>query len=118
MQGDHCRPRWFAHSGRDMRALGSLGGKGRKAIDPERVHEGLRSYLKREVDPARVWEAIERALEGQNESARVSASKLLFDALYEPSAGTCPVCKEREANSGAGGSEADRPALPARGTPT
>jgi hypothetical protein len=65
-----------AHSGRDMRALGSLGGKGRKAIDPERVHEGLRSYLKREATPERVWEAIQRALEGQNESARVSASSI------------------------------------------
>jgi hypothetical protein len=82
-----------------MRALGSLGGKGRKAIDPERVHEGLRSYLKREASPERVWEAIQRALEGQNESARVSASKLLLDALYEPSTDACPVCTEREANA-------------------
>jgi hypothetical protein len=82
-----------------MRALGSLGGKGRKAIDPERVHEGLRSYLKREANPERVWEAIQRALEGENESARVSASKLLLDALYEPSSDTCPVCAEREVNA-------------------
>jgi hypothetical protein len=65
----------------------------------EDSHSFLRSYLKREVDPARVWEAIERALEGQNESARVSASKLLFDALYEPSSDTWPVCTEREANA-------------------
>jgi hypothetical protein len=101
MQGHHCRARWFVPRAlcRDMRALGSLGGKGRKAIDPERVHEGLRSYLKREADPSRVWDAIQRALEGQNESARVSASKLLLDALYEPSSDTCPVCAEREANA-------------------
>jgi hypothetical protein len=82
-----------------MKALGSLGGKGRKAIDPERVHEPLRGYLRREVDPARVYAAIEQALEGQNEAARVSASKLLLDALYEPSSDTCPVCAEREANT-------------------
>jgi hypothetical protein len=61
-----------AHSGKqDMRAIGSLGGKGRKAINPDRIHEGLRAYLKREANPERVWEAIQRALEGQNESARV-----------------------------------------------
>jgi hypothetical protein len=65
----------------------ALGGKGRKAIDPTRVHEGLRSYLKREADPSRVWEAIQRALDGSNESARVSASKLLLDNRRSSSGG-------------------------------
>jgi hypothetical protein len=79
----------------DMRALGSKGGRGRKAIDPERVHPGLREYLKREVHPERVWTALEMAMEGQNESARVGASKVLMDALAEPARG-CPECAARE----------------------
>jgi hypothetical protein len=78
-----------------MRAIGSRGGKGRKAIDSERVHEGLRSYLKREVSPAEVWDALKLAMTGANESARVQASRVLMDALAEP-AGGCPVCRERE----------------------
>jgi general stress protein YciG len=82
-----------------MRELGRKGGKGRKVIDPARVNEGLRSYLKREADPSRVWEAIQRALEGSNEAARVSASKLLLDALYEPAVDACPACAERETNA-------------------
>jgi hypothetical protein len=88
-----------AHSGRqDMKALGSLGGKGRKAIDPERVHEGLRAYLKREVSPAEVWGALQLALRGQNESARVQASRVLLDALAEPARG-CPECARLEAEA-------------------
>src|SRR5262245_26454578 len=68
----------------DPRALGRRSGEARRKPSPDRVHPGLREYLKREADPARVWEAIQRALEGQNESARVSASRLLVDALHEP----------------------------------
>jgi hypothetical protein len=77
------------------RSAARAGGKGRKSIDPERVHEGLRSYLKREVSPAEVWAALQLALQGQNESARVQASRVLMDALAEPAHG-CPVCAERE----------------------
>ena len=67
-----------------MRALGRAGGKARSRPNPERVHEGLRDYLKREVPPERIWQALEAALLGQNESARVSASRVLIDALHEP----------------------------------
>jgi hypothetical protein len=48
------------------------------------VHESLRTYLKREVPPERVWQALEAAMLGNNESARVSASRVLMDALHEP----------------------------------
>jgi hydrogenase maturation factor HypF (carbamoyltransferase family) len=47
------------------------------------VHPSLRDFLKREVPPAQVWRAIEAALEGGSEAARVSASRLLVDALHE-----------------------------------
>ena len=67
-----------------MKALGRAGGKARHKPNPERVHEGLRDYLKREVSPAEVWAALKLAMEGQNESARVSASRVLMDALAEP----------------------------------
>jgi general stress protein YciG len=67
-----------------MRELGRRGGKSRGGIKPERAHEGLREYLKREVPPERVWRALELAMEGQNESARVAASRVLMDALAEP----------------------------------
>ena len=68
----------------DMRALGRASAKARRRPKPERVHPSLRDFLKAEVPPARVWRAIEMALEGENESARVSASRLLIDALHEP----------------------------------
>jgi hypothetical protein len=67
-----------------MRELGRKGGRGRSKPNPERVHESLRSYLKREVPPERVWQALEAAMLGNNESARVSASRVLMDALHEP----------------------------------
>jgi hypothetical protein len=82
-----------AHSGRqDMRALGRKGGKRAHGIKAERVHESLRSYLKREVPPERVWQALEAAMLGNNESARVSASRVLMDALAEPQTNECPHC--------------------------
>ena len=67
-----------------MRELGKLSAKVRARPNPERVHESLRIYLKREVSPAEVWLALKAALEGQSEAARVSASKVLLDALHEP----------------------------------
>lgn len=67
-----------------MRELGRKGGRGRNGPKPERVNEGLRDYLKREVPPERVWRALETAMLGSNESARVSASRVLIDALHEP----------------------------------
>lgn len=78
-----------------MRALGSKG-KGRKAIDPERIHSGLREFLRAELHSERVWAALEMAMTGANESARVSASKVLLDALAEPSGG-CLKCAARAA---------------------
>jgi hypothetical protein len=41
-----------------MRAIGSKGGKARKAVDPERVQPGLRQYLRENVEPAEVWAAL------------------------------------------------------------
>jgi hypothetical protein len=67
----------------DMRALGRKSGEARRKPNPERVHESLRTYLKREVPPERVWHALEAAMLGNNESARVSASRVLMDALAE-----------------------------------
>jgi hypothetical protein len=46
------------------------------------------------------------AMTGANESARVSASKVLLDALAEPARG-CPECEARAAEPGRG-SEAAR----------
>jgi hypothetical protein len=68
----------------DMRALGRKSAEARRKPNPERVHESLRTYLKREVPPERVWQALEAAMLGNNESARVSASRVLMDALAEP----------------------------------
>jgi hypothetical protein len=68
----------------DMSRLGKLSGEARRRPNPERVHEGLRAYLRREVSPAEVWAALKLAMEGQNESARVAASRVLMDALHEP----------------------------------
>jgi hypothetical protein len=68
-----------AHSGRqDMKALGRLGGRGRRGAKPEQVPASLREEL-RKLDPSIVRGAIEQALSGSNESARVSAVKLLAD---------------------------------------
>jgi hypothetical protein len=50
------------------------------------VPQGLREYLRENVSPQRVWQAIEAALEGASESARVSASRRLVDALHEETA--------------------------------
>ena len=62
-----------------MRELGRKGGKARRqSVDPERVPASLREEL-RTLDPAIVRGAIEQALAGGNESARVSAAKLLAD---------------------------------------
>lgn len=74
-----------AHNGtQDMRELGRKGAKARRQPNPERVQESLRSYLKCEVAPAEVWQALRQAMTCANESARVSASRLLLDALAEP----------------------------------
>jgi hypothetical protein len=67
-----------------MTRLAKLGGKAHARPNPERVHPSLRDYLRTNVPPERVWRALELALEGQNESARVSASRVLMDALHEP----------------------------------
>jgi hypothetical protein len=79
----------------DMRELGRRGGKANGRPNPERVHEGLRAFLQREVPPERVWQALEAAMLGSNEAARVSASKVLIDALSEGQAGGCPDCAAR-----------------------
>jgi hypothetical protein len=95
-RGDPCSQRVVNAAGycvvhdperpQDMRELGRKSAKARARPNPERVHESLRSYLKREVPPERVWQALEAAMLGNNESARVSASRVLMDALHEPAA--------------------------------
>jgi hypothetical protein len=96
------------HSGTtDLRELGKRSGEARRKPNPDRVHEGLRSYLQREVSPSEVWAALKLAMEGQNESARVGASKVLMDALSEPRDG-CPKCAEREREAPNVAEEAER----------
>jgi len=63
------------------------------------VHESLRAYLKREVPPERVWQALEAAMLGNNESARVSASRVLMDALAEPDRTKDEEAQTRRANA-------------------
>ena len=67
-----------------MRELGKASARARARPNPGRVPPSLREYLLENVEPARVWQAIERALDGSSESARVSAAKVLLDALAEP----------------------------------
>jgi hypothetical protein len=81
-----------------MRELGRRSGRSRREPKPERVHPSLRAYLKQEVAPSEVWAALRLAMEGANESARVSASKVLMDALSEPAdAGGCRRCQQWDA---------------------
>jgi hypothetical protein len=61
-----------------MRELGRRSAKARSKPNPDRVPASLREEL-RKLDPAIVRGAIEQALAGNNESARVSAVKLLAD---------------------------------------
>jgi hypothetical protein len=86
----------------DPRELGRLSGKRRREPNPERVPASLRAELQK-LDPAIVRGAIERALAGDNESARVSAVKLLADVDAFRQGGECPVCAEREAEAEAHG---------------
>jgi hypothetical protein len=91
-----------------MKELGRKGGRRNGKIKPERVHEGLREYLKREVAPSEVWAALKLAMEGQNESARVSASRVLMDALSEPGGADCQACARRKAEMPAVRARLDR----------
>lgn len=61
-----------------MRELDRRGGKASGGVKPEQVAASLREEL-RKLDPSIVRGAIEQALAGGNESARVSAVKLLAD---------------------------------------
>jgi hypothetical protein len=82
------------HSGAtDPRELGRLSGKRRREPNPKRVPASLREEL-RSLDPAIVRGAIEQALSGSNESARVSAVKLLadVDAFRKDDEAGCPRC--------------------------
>jgi hypothetical protein len=77
----------------DMRALGRRSGEARRKPNPERVPASLRDEL-RNLDPKVVRAAIEQTLAGGNESARVSAVKLLadVDAFRKDESGGCPRC--------------------------
>lgn len=66
-----------------MRELGKASARARSRPNAERVHPSLRDFLKREVPPSEVWQALKLALEGGSESARVSAARVLIDALHE-----------------------------------
>src|SRR5512132_3514764 len=96
------RKRWARRDPARMKELGRLGGKSSGRVKPEQVPASLRAEL-RALDPAIVRGAIEKALAGANESARVSAVKLLADVDAFSRDGGCPVCAEaaaeREANS-------------------
>jgi hypothetical protein len=61
-----------------MKKLGRMGGKASGSVKPEQMPASLREEL-RKLDPTVVRGAIEQALAGGNESARVSAVKLLAD---------------------------------------
>jgi hypothetical protein len=84
-----------AHSGRDMRELGRLGGQSSGRVKPESVPQSLREEL-RTLDPKIVRGAVEQALTGGNEAARVSAVKLLAD-LDVYGGKECPVCAKTAA---------------------
>jgi hypothetical protein len=95
----------------DMRALGKLSGERRRQPSPERVPESFREWVRREgPPPERIWQALETAMEAQSESARVSASKVLMDALAEPSdsSGGCRICAQRKAEMPAVRAKLDR----------
>jgi hypothetical protein len=95
----------------DMRALGKLSGERRRQPNPERVPESFREWVRREgPPPERIWQALETAMEGSSESARVAASKVLMDALSEPSdsSGGCRICAQREAEMPAVRAKLDR----------
>jgi hypothetical protein len=66
----------------DYRALGRASARARARPNPDRVHPSLREFLRREVPPSEVWAALKLALEGGSESARVSAARVLIDALH------------------------------------
>jgi hypothetical protein len=67
----------------DPRELQRRSARARSRPKAERVNPSLREFLKREVPPAEVWNALKLALEGSSESARVSAARVLIDALHE-----------------------------------
>ena len=68
----------------DPREVGRASARARSRPHPERAHESLWAFLRREVAPAEIWRALQPALEGNSESARVAASRVLLDALHEP----------------------------------
>jgi hypothetical protein len=65
----------------DPRELGKASARARSRPKPDQVHPSLREYLRREVPPSEVWAALKLALEGSSEAARVSAARVLIDAL-------------------------------------
>jgi hypothetical protein len=76
----------------DMRELGKRSGEARRRPNPERVPASLRDEL-RNLDPTVVRAAIEQTLAGGNESARVSAVKLLADVdAFRKDDAVCPRC--------------------------
>jgi len=83
----------------NMRELGRKSGEARRRPHPERVPESLRDEL-RNLDPAVVRAAIEKTLAGGNESARVSAVKLLADVdAFRKDTDECPRCAARKAEA-------------------
>lgn len=81
-----------------MREIGRKGGsvgKGNAALRRSMVERpSLREYLRETVAPSEVWQALRLALEGGSEPARVSASKVLLEALHDPHEKREPVVVE------------------------
>lgn len=67
----------------DPRELGRRSARARRQPNAKRVPQSLREYLRAEVPPREVWAALKAALEGSSEAARVSAARVLLDALHE-----------------------------------
>jgi hypothetical protein len=92
-----------------MKELGRKGGKASGAAKPEQVPASLREELGN-LDPKVVRAAIEETLAGANQSAKVSAVKLLadVDAFRKDESDSCPRCaKFTEAESKAARTKVD-----------
>jgi hypothetical protein len=133
-QGDPCRSTFVGAGGFctahdperkvDMRELGHRGGKARrKGVAeqlPEAERQSLREFLRDGLDHETIRAAIERSLGGNNESARVSAVKLLSDLdLYGGRDGVCSRCgqteEQREAEVAGAGSSRSSSTVPSGG---
>jgi hypothetical protein len=87
-----------------MKELGRKGGKASGGVKPEQVPASLREEL-RNLDPKVVRAAIEETLAGANQSAKVSAVKLLADVDAFKQGDECPRCARVEGRGARRGGE-------------